>query len=50
MDEDRSEDTPTSPDSARAKRAPPTIDLEPSQVSGEKGASEGKSESKSEGR
>ena len=44
MDEDRSEDTPTSPDSARAKRPPPTIDLEPSQVSGEKGASEDKSE------
>lgn len=35
MDEDRPEDAPLSPDSGRAKRAPPTIDLEPSQVSGE---------------
>jgi hypothetical protein len=35
------EDTPLSPDSGRAKRAPPTIDLEASEVSGEKGASEG---------
>jgi hypothetical protein len=43
MDEDRPEDTPLSPDSGRAKRAPPTIDLEASEVSGEKGASEGTS-------
>ncbi len=35
MDEDRPEDTSPSPDSGRAKRAPPTIDLEPSEVSGE---------------
>jgi hypothetical protein len=35
MDEDRPEDTPLSPDSGRAKRAPPTIDLEASEVSGE---------------
>jgi hypothetical protein len=35
MDEDRPEDTPLSPASGRAKRAPPTIDLEASQVSGE---------------
>ena len=46
MDEDRPEDTPLSPDSGRAKRAPPTIDLEASEVSGETrdasgGASEG---------
>jgi hypothetical protein len=39
MDEDRPEDTTLSPDPGRAKRAPPTIDLEPSQVSSEtKGA------------
>jgi hypothetical protein len=39
MDEDRPEDTTLSPDSGRAKRAPPTIDLEASEVSGEtKGA------------
>jgi hypothetical protein len=35
MDEDRPEDTPQSPDSGRARRAPPTIDLEASEVSGE---------------
>jgi hypothetical protein len=35
MDEDRPEDTLRSPDSSRAKRAPPTIDLEASEVSGE---------------
>jgi hypothetical protein len=35
MDEDRPEDTTLSPDSGRAKRAPPTIDLEASEVSGE---------------
>jgi hypothetical protein len=35
MDEDRPEDTPLSPDSGRAKRAPPTIDLEASEVSSE---------------
>ena len=35
MDEDRPEDTSPSPDSGRAKRAPPTIDLEASEVSGE---------------
>ena len=40
MDEDRPEDTPLSPDSGRAKRAPPTIDLEASEVSGGKGTSE----------
>jgi hypothetical protein len=34
MDEDRPEDT-LSPDSGRARRAPPTIDLEASEVSGE---------------
>jgi hypothetical protein len=39
MDEDRPEDTPLSPDSGRAKRAPPTIDLEASEISSEtKGA------------
>jgi hypothetical protein len=44
MDEDRPEDTPLSPDSGRAKRAPPTIDLEASEVSGEtQGASGGAS-------
>jgi hypothetical protein len=35
MDEDRPEDITLSPDSGRAKRAPPTIDLEASEVSGE---------------
>src|SRR6202163_214694 len=35
MDEDRPEDTSPSPDSGRAKRAPPSIDLEASEVSGE---------------
>ena len=40
MDEDRPEDTPLSPDSGRAKRAPPTIDLEASEVSGGIGTSE----------
>jgi hypothetical protein len=35
MDEDRPEDAPLSPDSGRAKRAPPTIDLEASKVPGE---------------
>ena len=35
MDEDRPEDATLSPDSGRAKRAPPTIDLEASEVSGE---------------
>jgi hypothetical protein len=35
MVEDRPEDTEPSPDSGRAKRAPPTIDLEASEVSGE---------------
>ena len=35
MDEDRPEPTSPSPDSGRAKRAPPTIDLEASEVSGE---------------
>jgi hypothetical protein len=35
MDEDRPEDTPLSPDSGRAKRAPPTIDLEASEISSE---------------
>ena len=35
MDEDRPEDTSPSPDSGRAKRPPPTIDLEASEVSGE---------------
>ena len=35
MDEDRPEDTSPPPDSGRAKRAPPTIDLEASEVSGE---------------
>lgn len=35
MDEDRSEDPSLSPGSGRAKRAPPTIDLEASEVSGE---------------
>ena len=39
MDEDRPEDTTLSPDSGRAKRAPPTIDLEASEISSEtKGA------------
>jgi hypothetical protein len=35
MVEDRPEDTEPSPDSGRARRAPPTIDLEASEVSGE---------------
>jgi hypothetical protein len=35
MVEDRPEDTDPSPDSGRVRRAPPTIDLEPSEVSGE---------------
>ena len=35
MEEVRPEDTSPSPDSGRAKRAPPTIDLEASEVSGE---------------
>jgi hypothetical protein len=35
MDEDRPEDAPLSPDSGRARRAPPTIDLEASEVSGD---------------
>jgi hypothetical protein len=35
MDEDRPEDTPPSPDPGRPKRPPPTIDLEPSEVSGQ---------------
>src|ERR1700692_2712620 len=35
MDEDRPEETPLSPASGRAKRTPPTIDLEASEVSGE---------------
>jgi hypothetical protein len=35
MADDSPEDTPPSPDSGRAKRAPPTIDLEASEVSGE---------------
>jgi hypothetical protein len=35
MVDDRPEDTDASPDSGRAKRAPPTIDLEASEVSGE---------------
>jgi hypothetical protein len=35
MDEERPEETPPLPDSSRAKRPPPTIDLEPSEVSSE---------------
>jgi hypothetical protein len=35
MADDSPEDLPPSPDSGRAKRAPPTIDLEASEVSGE---------------
>jgi hypothetical protein len=35
MDEDRPEDTTLSPEPGRARRAPPTIDLEASEVSGE---------------
>jgi hypothetical protein len=35
MDEERPEDTSPPPDSGRARRAPPTIDLEASEVSGE---------------
>jgi hypothetical protein len=35
MIEDRPEDTGPAPDSGRAKRAPPTIDLEASEISGE---------------
>jgi len=35
MDEDRPEDTPPPPDSGRARRPPPTIDLEASEVSGQ---------------
>src|ERR1700677_1092381 len=40
MDEDRPEDT-LSPDSGRTRRAPPTIDLEASEVSGETQAAAG---------
>lgn len=35
MVDERPEDTPPPPDSGRAKRAPPTIDLEASEISGE---------------
>ena len=35
MVDERPEDTTLPPDSARPKRAPPTIDLEASEVSGE---------------
>ncbi len=35
MIDDRPEDAGPAPDSGRAKRAPPTIDLEPSEISGE---------------
>src|ERR1700726_1021578 len=35
MVDDNPEDTTPSPDSGRAKRAPPTIDLEASEISGE---------------
>ena len=35
MVDDRPEDTEPSPDSGRAKRAPPTIDLEATEVTGE---------------
>src|SRR5437879_13483374 len=35
MVDDRPEDTEPSPDSGRAKRAPPTIDLEATEISGE---------------
>ena len=35
MVDDNPEDTTPSPDSGRARRAPPTIDLEPAEVSGE---------------
>src|SRR5258707_12388224 len=35
MVEEKPEDTEPSPDSGRAKRAPPTIDLEATEVSGE---------------
>jgi hypothetical protein len=35
------EDTGSEPDSARAKRAPPTIDLEATEVSGERGNADG---------
>jgi len=35
MIEDRPEDTGLAPDSGRAKRAPPTIDLEATEISGE---------------
>ena len=35
MIDDRPEDTGPAPDSGRAKRAPPTIDLEASEISGE---------------
>jgi hypothetical protein len=42
MDEDRPEDTSPPPESGRAKRPPPTIDLEASEISGEtQGASAG---------
>ena len=35
MAEDKSEDSEPSPDSGRAKRAPPTIDLEATEISGD---------------
>ena len=35
MVEDRPEEIEPSPDSGRAKRAPPTIDLEATEISGE---------------
>ena len=44
MVDERPEDTPPPPDSGRAKRAPPTIDLEASEVSGETLSPEPKTE------
>src|ERR1700694_2048616 len=50
MVDDRPEDTEPSPDPGRAKRAPPTIDLEASEVSGEtrKAAADAQPEGSSE--
>jgi len=44
MDEERPEDASPPPDSGRAKRAPPTIDLDASEVSGETKGTDGATE------
>src|SRR5450759_2238869 len=49
MVDDSPEDTQLPPDSGRAKRAPPTIDLEATEVTGENAGGEAQQESTSEG-